>query len=156
MLSNWHDSARRLFAERPEVAGRIVRDLLKADLPPAIQYTLLTPLCGDEPCAGERCGDGVSVSATVPEMVVLAGPLRQPVHAIVVEFQQGRDDETRHRWPMYAAAIWLCHGCPVDLLVVCPDVLTAHWADRPVATTLDGYVCRPAVLVLEDPGTIGP
>ena len=91
MSSNWHDSARALFAKSPELAGRILHDLLKADLPPVIEYTLLTPLCGDEPyrdegrlddnrddlhgereSAGDRFDD--AFSAPIPEMVILAGP----------------------------------------------------------------------------------
>jgi hypothetical protein len=152
MSSNWHDSAKALFAKSPELAGRILHDLLKADLPPAIEYTLLTPLCGDGEPAGDRLDD--PFSEPIPEMVILAGPVSDPVRAIIVEFLQGRNDAVRHRWPVYAAAIWLSHGCPVDLLVICSDELTGHWADRPIATALDGYVCRPNVLLLEDLGTI--
>ncbi|HEX6449203.1 MAG TPA: hypothetical protein VF060_07065 [Trebonia sp.] len=165
MSSNWYDSARALFTKSPELAGRILQDLLKADLPPVIEYTMLTPLCGDEPdtddgddlygedeSADDRVDD--PFGEPIPEMVILAGPANDPVRAIIVEFVQGRDDAVRHRWPLYAAAIWLSHGCPVDLLVVCSDELTGHWADRPIATALDGYVCRPNVLLLEDFGTI--
>jgi hypothetical protein len=171
MSSNWHDSARALFAKSPELAGRILHDLLKADLPPVIEYTLLTPLCGDEPdtdedrdddagddlygedgLAGDQFDD--SSGEPIPEMVILAGPASRPVRAVIVEFLQRRDDAVRRRWPLYAAAIWLFHGCPVDLLVICSDELTGHWADRPIATALDGYVCRPNVLLLEDLGTI--
>jgi len=152
MSSNWHDSARALFAKNPELAGRILHDLLKADLPPVIDYTLLTPLCGDSELTGDLLDD--PFSAPIPEMVILAGPASDPVRAIIVEFLRGRDDAVRHRWPLYAAAIWLFHGCPVDLLVICSDELTGHWADRPIATTLDGFVCRPNVLLLEDLGTI--
>jgi hypothetical protein len=171
MSSNWHDSARALFAKSPGLAGRILHDLLKADLPPVIEYTMLTPLCGDEPYRDEDrvddYGDGLyregesadgrfddPSSAAIPEMVILAGPASDPVRAIIVEFLRGRDDAVRRRWPVYAAAIWLSHGCPVDLLVICADELTGHWADRPIATALDGYVCRPNVLLLEDLGTI--
>ena len=172
MSSNWHDSARRLFEESPGLAGRILRDLLKVDLPPVIQYTLLMPLCGDDLCGEDTCGedecedeegdeagrgrppDGDRFSEPVPDMVILAGPASEPVRAIIVEFQQGRDYGARRRWPLYTAAIWLRHGCPVDLLVICPDELTAHWADRPITTALDGYVCRPAVLLVEDLGNI--
>ena len=149
MPSPWHDSARRLFEESPELTGRILRELLQVDLEPVIQYTLLTPLGGDEP----REGDG-AIGAPGPEMVILAGPPDEPVRAVIVEFQQGRDDGARRRWPLHLASVWLGHGCPVDLLVICPDDLTAHWADRPVATALDGYVCHPAVLILENLGRV--
>ncbi|MBO0822211.1 MAG: hypothetical protein J2P26_15345, partial [Nocardiopsaceae bacterium] len=99
--------------------------------------------------------DGVP-GQPIPEMIILAGPPDDPVHAVVVEFLGGRDDLARRRWPRYAATVWLSHDCPVDLFVLCPDDLTAHWADRPVATTLDDYVCHPVVLVLEDLGPVTP
>ena len=115
MPSNWHDSARRLFEESPGLAGRILRDLLKVDLPPVIQYTLLMPLCGDDLCGEDTCGedecedeegdeagrggppDGDRFSEPVPDMVILAGPASEPVRAIIVEFQQGRDYGARRR-----------------------------------------------------------
>jgi hypothetical protein len=150
MPSNWHDSVRALFEKSPDLAGRILRDLLKVDLPPVIQYTLLAPLCGDDLCGDDEYLTG----EPVPQMVILAGPPGDPVRAIIVELQQGRDDGARRRWPLYAAAIWLRHGCPVDLLVLCPDELTSHWADRPIATALDGYVCLPVVLLIENLGSI--
>ena len=105
MPSNWHDSARRLFEESPGLAGRILRDLLKVDLPPVIQYTLLTPLCRDDLCGddmrgddecedeeGDEAGPGGPPDANpfsepVPDMVILAGPASEPVRAIIVEFQ---------------------------------------------------------------------
>lgn len=140
MPSNWRDSASALFSRNPGLVGRILRELLATDLPPVVQYTPLAPLPGDE--------------QPTPGMVILAGPADDPVRAVILEFQQSRDDDSRRRWPLYAAAVWLSHGCPVDLLVMCPDELTAHWADRPVAAALDGYVCRPHVLLLEDLGPI--
>lgn len=163
MPSNWRESARTLFEESPGLAGQILRDLLKVDLPPVIQYCVLTPLCGDDDLCGEEEGDEDarrdpldrgSPGEPVPEMVILAGPPADPVRAIIVEFQPGRDEAARRRWPVYAAAVWLSHGCPVDLLVICADELTAHWADRPIATALDHYVCRPAVLLFEELGSI--
>jgi hypothetical protein len=144
MPSNWLDSARRLLRENPGLTSRILRELLKVELPPVIQYTALTQLREDD-------SPGLDES---PELIILAGPASAPVHAIVVEFLVGRDDEARRRWPRYVAAVWLAHKCPVDLFVLCPDDLTAHWADRPIATTLDDYVCRPVILVLEDLGPI--
>lgn len=147
MPSNWHDTARSLLTQNPGIAGRILHDLMKVDLPPVIQYTLLTPVCGDE---------DDSAGPALPEMIILAGPPNQPVRAIIVEFLRGRDDDVRRRWPVYRAAVWLTHRCPVDLLVFCSDELTAYWADRPVSTSLDDYVCCPTVLLLEDLGLIAP
>ncbi|MBO0805128.1 MAG: hypothetical protein J2P25_18885 [Nocardiopsaceae bacterium] len=163
MPSNWYDSARTMLEGNPELAGRILRELLKIDLPPVIQYTVLTPFCstdpyGDDSGADDLCDESPpgddSPDEPVPEMVILAGPVSEPVRAVVVEFLRDRQDAMRRQWPLHLAAVWLAHECPVDLLVFCPDELTARWADRPIATSLDGYVCRPEILVLEDLGNI--
>lgn len=155
MPSNWLDSARRLLRENPGLTSRILRELLKVELPPVIQYTALTPLCEDDrPDQASPPGQDGPPGQPAPELIILAGPASAPVHAIVVEFLVGRDDEARRRWPHSVATVWLTHKCPVDLFVLCPDDLTAHWADRPVATSLDDYVCHPVVLVLEDLGPI--
>jgi hypothetical protein len=156
MPSNWLDAARQLLRDNPGLSSRILRELLKVELPPVIQYTALTQLCEDD-SPGQDGPPGLDSSPDrddSPELIILAGPASDPVHAIVVEFLVGRDDEARRRWPRYVAAVWLAHKCPVDLFVLCPDDLTAHWADRPIATTLDDYVCHPVVLVLEDLGPI--
>jgi hypothetical protein len=145
MPTDWHDIARTLLEKNPGIAGRILHDLMKVDLPPVIHYTVLTLVCGDREDPADL---------PLPEMVILAGPPGRPERAIVVDFLQGRDNAARDRWPQYAAAVWLTHRCPVDLLVFCPDELTAYWANRPVATPLNDYVCHPAILVLEDLGLI--
>lgn len=149
MLTDWPDAARTMLRENPGIAGRILHELMKIDLPPVARYTVLTSVCGDEDNSAEA-------DLPVPEMIILAGPADRPVRAIVVDFLQGRDDEARRRWPRYATLVWLAHRCPVDVIVFCADELTAYWADRPVTTALDGYVCTPIVLVLEDLGLITP
>lgn len=146
MLTDWRSSARHAFRQNPGLAGRTLHELLEIDLPPVARYTVLTSVDGED--SGSH--------PPLPDMIILAGPEDGPARAIVVEFLQGRDNETRHRWPLYAVLVWLAYRCPVDLLVFCPDELTAHWADRPVATSLNGYVCTPSVVVLEDLGPVIP
>lgn len=147
MLTDWRDDARTMLTRNPGIAGRVLHELMKIDLPPVIQYTVLTSVCADEDSPGHP---------PLPEMIILVGSADHPARAIVVEFLVSRDEQVRRRWPFYATLVWLAHRCPVDLIVVCGDELTAHWADRPVATSLDGYTCTPIVVLLEDLGPIFP
>lgn len=150
MLTEWLDSAKMMLTRNPGIAGRVLHELAEIDLEPVIRYTVLTSVCGDEESEAREGPDGLPA----PEMIILAGPVGRPARAIVVDFLPRRDDLARRRWPLYMALVWLTHRCPVDLIVFCPDELTAYWADRPVATTLNGYVCVPVPVVLEDLGPL--
>lgn len=152
MLTEWLDSAKATLQQNPGIAGRVLHEMLKIDLPPVARYTVLTSVCGDEEAEDGEDAAGLPI----PEMIILVGPADRPARAIVADFLVRRDDLARRRWPLYAALVWLTHRCPVDVLVFCADELTAHWADRPVATSLDGYACTPIALVLEDLGPVLP
>lgn len=65
------------------------------------------------------------------------------MHGTIVEAQQVREGSKRHQLARYAAALWLLIRRPVDVLVVCPDQVTADWYAQPVPTTLSGYTFRP-------------
>lgn len=56
----------------------------------------------------------------------------QPVFAFVVEVQFGRDSDKEWTWPRYLAEVRERLKCPVVLLVVCADHLTASWAAEPI------------------------
>jgi hypothetical protein len=96
----------------------------------------------------------------IADTVMVAGPAQKPTRGIIVEIQQSKDKDKRRQWPHYAAAMWLRHDCPVDLLVICPDEATAAWYATPIPTSLDGYTHRPRVLLparipaMTEPGTV--
>jgi hypothetical protein len=96
----------------------------------------------------------------IADTVMVAGPAQKPTRGIIVEIQQSKDKDKRRQWPRYAAAMWLRHDCPVDLLVICPDEATAAWYATPIPTSLDGYTHRPRVLLparipaMTEPGTV--
>src|ERR1035438_8527378 len=77
----------------------------------------------------------------------MAGHENYPVRGIIVEVQKDRKEEKRRQLPRYAAALWLQFDCPADVLVICPDEATAAWYATAIPTTLDGYTCRPKVLL---------
>ncbi|MGH3167316.1 MAG: hypothetical protein ACRDN0_15675 [Trebonia sp.] len=137
MPANWHDSAKKLFEENAGLASEIMRELLDADLPPGLPETVLSPVVSDQP-----------TGVPIPGTVILVGHARNPLRAIILEFQATRDDTKRRRWPHDVIAVWQRHDCPVDLLVVCPDDTIARWWAEPIRTTLRGYTCHPRAVSL--------
>jgi hypothetical protein len=74
------------------------------------------------------------------DTVVVAGPHHDPVRGIIVEAQQAKLEDKRRKMAKYAAELWVLLGCPVDVVVICPDEATADYYAVPVLTTLPGYV----------------
>jgi hypothetical protein len=136
MPSKWHDSANELFRENPGLAGQILRELMGVDLPAELPLSLAPETFNDRPSRD-----------LIADAVIIAGPARNPARGIIVEIQQDKRESKRRQWPRYAAALWLQHECPVDVLVICPDEETARWYAEPIRTTLDGYTHRPKVLL---------
>jgi hypothetical protein len=137
MAANWHDSAKDLFAKHPGLASEIMRELLDADLPPGLPEHVLSPVVSDQPS-----------SIPIPGTLILVGQVRNPLRAIILQFQETMDESARRRWPNDVMAVWLRHDCPVDLLAICPDEETARWCAGPIRTTLRGYTCNPRALSL--------
>jgi len=135
MPSPWHDTANELFKERPELAVEILRDLMGVDLPPGLPAHL-----------GPSVFNTRASKELIADTVVIAGPVWEAAHGIVVEAQQERSQAKRQKLPRYAAALWLEFGCSVDVLVICPDEATAAWYAEPVPTKVPGYTFRPRVL----------
>jgi hypothetical protein len=56
------------------------------------------------------------------------------------------DTRKRQTWPAYVATLHARLGCPVMLLVVCPDQAVASWCATPIVITDPGLALRPVVL----------
>jgi hypothetical protein len=82
----------------------------------------------------------------VPDTVILVGSGSKISHGIVVEAQRETTEKKRRQLPRYAAALWLEHECPVDVLVLCPDEATAEWYAEPIPTTVPGFTFLPRAL----------
>ncbi|MGH3295569.1 MAG: hypothetical protein ACRDP7_27610, partial [Trebonia sp.] len=80
------------------------------------------------------------------DAVIVAGPARDPVRAVIVEAQKRTLHDKPPQWARYAAQLWTFLRCPVDVLVICPDAKSAFWYARPVPTTLPGYTHLPIIL----------
>ena len=136
MPSKWHDSASELFQVNPGLAGQILREFMGVDLPAELPLRLAPGTFNDRPSR-----------ELIADVVIVAGSAQHPVRGIVVGIQQDKREAKRRQWPRYAAALWLQHECPVDVLVICPDEEIARWYAEPILTTLDGYTHRPKVLL---------
>jgi hypothetical protein len=74
--------------------------------------------------------------ALAADAVVTLHAAGDPVLAVVVEVQLRVDPRRRRTWPAYVATLHARIGCPVMLLVMCPDQSVADWcaAQSPLAS----------------------
>jgi hypothetical protein len=134
MSSPWHDSVKAMFTENPELAVELA-SRLNGD-----------PLPVDTPAHTETPADGYSPAASDADAVIVAGPAKDPVHAIIVTAQKRTYRDKPPRWARHAAQLWTYLWCPVDVLVICPAAKSAYYYAQPVPTTLRGYVLAPIVV----------
>jgi hypothetical protein len=135
MPSSWHDAVTHLIEHDPDIAVTIARDYLGTSLAPDAQAQLAPSKFNDRPSTDFAC-----------DAVVIVGPHRDPVRGIIVEAQRSRIEEKRLKFAKYAAELWILLGCPVDVIVICPDEATCNFYARPFPTSLPGYVHIPRPL----------
>ena len=82
----------------------------------------------------------------IADTVILAGGPWQVSRAVVVEAQREPSKDKREKFAMYAAALWLEHLCPVDVVVLCPDTKTAAAFAAPIPTGMNGCSFQARVL----------
>ncbi len=70
----------------------------------------------------------------------------QPVLAVVIEIQLGRDGGKRWSWPVYLATLRSRLRCSVVLLVLCSTTRIADWCAVPIDLGHPGWVLRPLVV----------
>lgn len=135
MPSPWHDTAIRLFEEDPAFGVTLLRDILGISLKPGQRVLTDKTVFNTRPS-----------KELVPDTVILVGSGAELSHGIVVEAQREPTERKRRQLPRYAAALWLEHECPVDVLVLCPDEATAEWYAEPIPTTVPGFTFLPRAL----------
>ncbi|MGD0559116.1 MAG: hypothetical protein ABSA93_29600 [Streptosporangiaceae bacterium] len=135
MPNPWHDAVTHLIEHDPDIAVTIARDYLGTSIAPDAQARLAPSKFNDRPSTDFDC-----------DSVVIVGPRRDPVRGIIVEAQQSRNEEKRLKFAKYAAELWILLGCPVDVIVICPDEATCNFYAEPFLTSLPGYVHIPRPL----------
>ncbi|MEU7743299.1 hypothetical protein [Nonomuraea sp. NPDC049158] len=135
MPSPVHDTLNALFRNRPALAVEILRDAFDVDLPTDALVEV----------AGNDFNDRPSKDLQA-DTVIVVGPRQDPIHGIIVEIQQKKEDDKLTTWARYAAALWLRLKCPVVVLTLCPTTSVATWAAKPIVTSLPGFVLQPRVV----------
>lgn len=135
MPSYLHEALVELFRHRPSLAAELLADPLGIEVPAHQQVRLESGELGD-----------LSPTEYRADAVVTLSGGGAPVLAVVVEAQLRRDDDKRRSWPVYVATLHARLGCPVMLLVVCPDPATAGWCGTPIVLGHPGFVLTPLVL----------
>jgi hypothetical protein len=135
MPSSWHDSAKELFLDDPASVMDLVAELSGDPLGKGVLARTEPPNFNDRPSTDFEA-----------DAVIVAGPIHDPVRAVIVEIQRQPSETKLRQFPRYAVALWLLLKCPVDLLVVCPDDQTAGWYARSIETNLRGYTHYPIAM----------
>jgi hypothetical protein len=147
--SRRHESLAGLFRSRPELAGEVL-DWWQLPLPAYQQVRLASGQFTIE--VSERWADAVLTFHDEDGLAVLA---------VVVEVQLSENSKKFASWPLYVHALHARLGCPVVLLVVCPDPKVAAWAARTMDAGFELVTARALVLgpdvvpVLTDPDAVG-
>ncbi|MEV8512472.1 hypothetical protein [Dactylosporangium sp. NPDC051484] len=135
MPSSDHEILIELFRGRPTLAAELLNGPLHGAVPDfrvarltSSEFTDVTPT--------EYRADAV---------VTLDGA-DGPVLAVVVEVQLRVDARKRRSWPVYITTLHARLGCPVALLVMCPDQAVADRCAAPIAIGPPGSVLTPVAL----------
>jgi hypothetical protein len=135
MLSSLHEVLVEMFRVRPALAAELLSGPLGVAVP-AFDRVLLSSAELNAVAPTEYRADAV--------VTLAAG--ETPVLAVVVEAQLRRDKQKRRAWPAYVATLHARLGCPVLLLVVCPDPTEAAWCRERIVVGGPGFVLTPVVL----------
>jgi hypothetical protein len=121
MPSHLHEVLIEMFRDRPALAADLLSGPLGIALP-TFQTAHLSP------------GELTNVAPTEyrADAVVTLHAAGDPVLAVVVEVQLRVDPRKRRTWPAYVATLHARIGCPVMLLVMCPDQSVADWCAAPI------------------------
>lgn len=134
-MTDWHDSATKLFKENPQLGAQVLRDLMGVPLEDGVKPVPIPQVLSDKP-----------PSDLIPDLSFRIGPPSKARRCFIVELQTQMTKKKRRQWPRYVATLWLRYECPVDLLVICPDESAARSCEKLIHTNLEHYVCPPKVL----------
>jgi hypothetical protein len=128
-----HEALIELFRRDPELVARTLSETLGVPVPP---HTGVRLECGD-------LAEWVPTEYRADAVIVLESP--EPVLAVIVEVQLGRDLGKRRSWPVYLTTLHARLKVPAVLLVVCPDAAIARWCAKPIHVGHPGWVLSPLV-----------
>ncbi len=124
-----------MFRSRPSLAADVLHDVFDMAVPAHHHVRL-------------ESGDLPDLTPTEYRADVVIGLVAddEPVLAVVVEVQLGRDRGKKWSWPVYLTTLRARLRCPTVLLVVCVDHAIATWCAEPIDIGHPGWVLSPTVL----------
>lgn len=138
------------MSRMPSPLHEVIIDMFRGR--PALAASLLDHSLGDAlPAHDEAHLDSAEFTDVVPteyraDAVVRLSRTGVDVFAAVIEVQLRAAAQKRRSWPAYVATLHARLGCPVALLVICPDARVAGWAAEPIELGPPGSRVRPVAL----------
>ncbi|MBB6170042.1 hypothetical protein HNR23_000102 [Nocardiopsis mwathae] len=152
-----HEAMVQLFKDCPEMAPRMLTDLLGVQVP---QYDCVSLECADltETIAVERRADAV-VSLRDSSLIARVQRHEQTEMCISVEVQRSFERVKFRRWLEYSAVLGTRMDCPAVVMAVCPEseVARKYDVDFPAGPRIDYHplVVGPEVVpVVTDPAWV--
>ena len=138
MPSLEHNALVEMFRETPELAARMLAQVLRAPVPPHRSVTVV-----------EAALDQLLPTEYRADLVLeLRGARNKLILAIVLEVQLTEDWKKKFSWPVYVTVLRARKRCAACVLVITPGARVATWAAEPIQLGLgpgDGSV-KPWVL----------
>ena len=133
MPSLEHNALVEMFRETPELAARLLAQILRAPVPPHRSVAVVEAAL-DQLLPTEYRADLVLELRDAGNKLTLA---------IVLEVQRDEDGKKKFSWPVYVTVLRARKRCPACVLVIAPDAGVATWAAKPIQLGLgpgDGSV----------------
>ncbi len=122
MPSAQHEAPLELIRHRAAFGVELLTDL--AGIPVPDHHTVTID--------NTDLSDVVPAQLLADAVLVLRDAENRPLTGIIIENQLARDNRKRLTWPHYVIALYSRLGCPVRLLVLCPNKTVARWAATPI------------------------
>lgn len=120
MVNSNHETAHRIFQERPDLLAPVFR-ILDVPLPQKAAVEVLTP----------DTTEIRPVERRVDTVLRLTPSDGSGVFLLAIEAQGKRDTDKPASWAYYLSFLTAKYGCPALLMVTCQDEKTADWALGP-------------------------
>ncbi|MER6942393.1 hypothetical protein ABT294_00085 [Nonomuraea sp. NPDC000554] len=118
MVTSQHEALHRIFQEDTSLLARTF-ERLELPFPEPLQVSVLNP----------ELTEIAPIERRVDTLLKLETKLGD--HLLVIESQSRRDDRKTGSWAYYLSYLHEKYKCPVTLLVICQDAVTASWARLP-------------------------
>jgi hypothetical protein len=135
MSSQPHETLLEMFREHPMMVAELLTASLGLEIPEFQEARITSSELNDVLSGAHR-----------PDLVVILANGGAPVLVAVVEVQLGIDARLRRMWPAYVTVLYERLGCPIVLMVICPDPAVADWCAAPIPVGMPDCMLTPVVV----------